>query len=92
MCEDDENEEDLEDGEKKSKVKKESKKPPAKQQTKSKLDIKVANEKNNNSLLNFFQKTTQQKRTHTLANGSTCIPDIVSHFMISRKLKICKQF
>jgi regulatory protein YycI of two-component signal transduction system YycFG len=44
-------------------------------------------EKNNGSILNFFQKT--QKRP--LSNDQACL-DVVSHFLLNRKLKICKDF
>ena len=85
VVEENENEEDAEE---KKPVKKEAKKPAAKNQ-KSKLDMAVASERNNSSLLNFFQKSAQQKRTVNSANG--CV-DVTSHFLLNRKLKVCQAF
>lgn len=64
--------------------KKETRKSKAKQ---SKLASAVANDKNNKSILNFFQKP--QKRSLASTN-SGC--DILSGFLSSRKLKLCKNF
>jgi hypothetical protein len=84
----DDNDEEAEENEEghKSKPKKEVKKTAAKKP--SKLSVAVASEKNNSSLLNFFQKS--QKRTLNEANDSC--KEIVSYFFTSRKLKICTSF
>lgn len=83
----DDNDEEVEENEEgqKSKPKKEVKKPAKKP---SKLAAAVASDKNNSSLLNFFQKS--QKRTINEAN-ELC-KEIASHFLINRKLKICTKF
>ena len=69
--------------------KKEAKKPTAaaSKNAKSKLDVAVANERNNSSILSFFGKSVQQKRP-----ANACSSDIVSHFLTNRKLKACKVF
>jgi hypothetical protein len=51
------------------------------------LAVAVAGEKNNASLLSFFAKSNQQKRPAASAQS-----EIVSHFLINRKLKACKAF
>lgn len=83
--------EDTEENEKgdgvKKVVKKEAKKP-VRNNKQSKLSVATVGDKNNTSLLNFFQKSSQ-KRTLATANSSF---DIISHFLASRKLKICKNF
>lgn len=65
-------------------VKKETKKNKSKQ---SKLASAVANDKNNKSILNFFQKP--QKRPLPRENYGC---DILSGFLLSRKLKLCINF
>ena len=56
----------------------------------TKLSMAVAGEKNNSSLLSFFQKT-QQKRTVD-SSASSNLTEIVSHFMLQRKFKVCVTF
>ena len=51
-----------------------------------KLNAAVAREKNNSSLLSFFQKP--QKRNITTVNSA----DVTSTFLTSRKLKFCTSF
>lgn len=82
---DDEEEATEENGEKKSQPKKPSK-PVS---TKSKLEMATVGDKNNASLLSFFQKTSSQKRTASVANGPV---EIVSNFLINKKLKTVKTF
>jgi hypothetical protein len=49
--------------------------------------VAVAGEKNNTSLLSFFAKSGQQKRPAASAQS-----EIVSHFLINRKLRACNEF
>ncbi len=57
--------------------------------SKTKLSLATANEKNNSSLLNFFQKSAQ-KRSLNSTSSSTDI--ITSHFLTNRNLKLCAAF
>jgi hypothetical protein len=67
-------------------VKKEaSKTKPAKPKPSKKHAAAVLNEKNNSTILNFFQKP--QKRTITTANST--ITDITSQFFVNKNLKFC---
>ncbi len=62
----------------------------ARQPTKAKparLASATANEKNNSSILSFFQKS--QKRANTASETST---EIISKFMHTRNLKFCTNF
>lgn len=68
---------------------KKPKKPTKKSNTKSKLDLAVTSDKNNASLLSFFQKTASQKRTASATNGQV---EIVSSFLLNRKLTSLKAF
>ena len=68
-------------------VKKETKKP-TKQNKQTKLSAAVASDKNNSSLLSFFQKS--QKRPLPVNDSSSC--PIIANFLVSRKLKLCKSF
>lgn len=55
----------------------------------AKLAAATANEKNNSSLLSFFQKS--QKRSMSSSTDSVCT-EIVSKYMNSRHLKFCANF
>lgn len=65
-------------------IKKETKKSKLKQ---SKLASAIASDKNNKSILNFFQKPQKRPLPRENLGG-----DILSGFLLSRKLKLCKNF
>ena len=48
--------------------------------------LALASEKNNSSILSFFHKSAQQKRSLDAK------PQLVSHFMLSRNLRTCTVF
>ena len=56
----------------------------------TKLSMAVAGEKNNSSLLSFFSKTQQKRTVDSSSSGN--LTEIVSHFMLQRKFKVCSAF
>lgn len=64
-----------------------TKKPTPKVNTKCKMAIATATDKNNGSLLNFFQKTGQKRNAVNDANDANGNAEIVSNFLLCRKLK-----
>ncbi len=78
-----ENEGDEEAAKKKEQVKR------APKNAKTKLSMATANEKNNSSLLNFFQKSAQKRSLSSLSNTADLVS---SHFLTNRNLKFCAVF
>ena len=77
--------EDGEENEEKPKATKKETKKPIKQKTK--LQLATAQEKNNSSLLSFFQKPQKRPIIDTYSNV-----DVVSNFLLNRNLKFCTSF
>ena len=83
----DNDEEEAEENDDKGSVKSETKKTSKASNKPTKLANAVAKEKNNSSLLNFFQS---QKRTLDSSSSSNRKIDANnSHFLMNRKLKFC---
>jgi hypothetical protein len=95
LDDDEENEQDCVEVLAKSAVKKEptnAKKQPAGKQQTAKAS-KMPTEKNNSSILSFFGKSAQQKRAaNSTSENDLTNADIVSHFLVNRKLKPCTVF